>query len=393
MRSWAGGAAMLVCGWAAGALPEPACASDGALPPPGVIGSMRRLTRLQESIAQGNDGALSAQATVVGEIARQVAAAPGTAWSDVTARLSLVRYVLSGGDPRRLGELISQGVFAGSEATLARGTLSYAKGDRAGADGHLASVDLAALPAGLGAHVALIRSVLVSARDPTLAFALCGEARLRSPGTLVEEAALRVTIELAARVGDRARFEHAALAYARRFSRSVYRRAIEPHIAAFAAANDYAADPRTARWLDRLVAHLEAADRPRFLTLVAEHSLRGGKLATAHYAGEALARSAGADDALRARALAFQGAAGVLGKDGARAAALLDGALAGPLPKELADLVGAARALARDIAAPAVPNAGTLSRDDRQQRISSDGMVQARKRVTEADRLLEGQDR
>ena len=58
-------------------------------------------------------------------------------------------------------------------------------------------------------------------------------ARLEAPGTLIEEAAVRRGIEIAAKLGDAERFEFFAIRYASRFPRSMYAEAFRHRFSEF----------------------------------------------------------------------------------------------------------------------------------------------------------------
>src|SRR5690606_3957574 len=86
----------------------------------------------------------------------------------------------------------------------------------------LSTVDPAGQPQEVAAFLYLVKGSVVASIDGEAGIALLDRARLLGTGTLVEEAALRRTISLAANAGDRARFLSAAEQYARRFLRSPY---------------------------------------------------------------------------------------------------------------------------------------------------------------------------
>ncbi len=68
-----------------------------------------------------------------------------------------------------------------------------------------------ALPAALGAEIALVQSALVAQDDLKVAIALLDEVRLMMPGTLVEEAALRREIFIVGQDDDFDKFEALAV--------------------------------------------------------------------------------------------------------------------------------------------------------------------------------------
>lgn len=105
---------------------------------------------------------------------------------------------------------------------LALGVFNYGRGRFRDAKAALADVDPMGETPELGAFVALIKGSLDANEDPAAALKLLDDARLLAAGTLVEEAALRRSVALAATLGDRPRFLLAGSQYVRRFLRSPY---------------------------------------------------------------------------------------------------------------------------------------------------------------------------
>jgi chemotaxis protein MotC len=86
----------------------------------------------------------------------------------------------------------------------------------------LAQVDALALPHEAGAFLALVKGSVSAAEQPAEALKLFDQARLLGPGTLVEEAALRRSVDLAPATGDTDRFMLASTQYVTRYLRSPY---------------------------------------------------------------------------------------------------------------------------------------------------------------------------
>ncbi|TJX34998.1 MAG: chemotaxis protein MotC, partial [Mesorhizobium sp.] len=78
------------------------------------------------------------------------------------------------------------------------------------------------LPSDLGAFLALVKGSLLATDQPAAALMLLDEAKLLSPGTLVEEAALRRSVGIAVTQGDAARFALASTQYVERYLYSPY---------------------------------------------------------------------------------------------------------------------------------------------------------------------------
>lgn len=110
----------------------------------------------------------------------------------------------------------------GQRRKLALGVFNYGRGRFREAEAALGPVDPMRERAEVGAYVALIKGSLAANGDPAAALKALDTARLLGPGTLVEEAALRRSVALAATLGDRPRFLLASGQYVRRFLRSPY---------------------------------------------------------------------------------------------------------------------------------------------------------------------------
>src|SRR5262249_36436856 len=129
---------------------------------------------------------------------------------------------MSGGNPDTMGALLGKLHLEETDRSLGTGILGYLKGDVPTARVALQPVDPRALPPELGAFFALVKGSVIASEDPNAALTMFDDARLLSPGTLVEEAALRRTIALGSRALDANRFLSIGSQYIRRFLRSPY---------------------------------------------------------------------------------------------------------------------------------------------------------------------------
>ncbi len=100
--------------------------------------------------------------------------------------------------------------------------MSYALGDHARARAALGGVSPLDLPPAVGAPLGLVSGSLLMRDTPLRALQLFDETRLVAPGTLLEEAALRRTLDATAILGDAERFTRAARQYVTRFIHSPY---------------------------------------------------------------------------------------------------------------------------------------------------------------------------
>jgi chemotaxis protein MotC len=255
---------------------------------PNPIQTVRIFSALQERIVNGSSDALQSQAGLAREIGSRLLRFDPSIWKDPRNREAAIRFTLMGGDPRVIEELEAKRIFEGVEATLAEGAIAFAYGNRKVAEAQLGSVDPRLLSPGLGGYVALIMAVLVGASDPLRALGLCDEARLLSQGTAVEEAALRLSIELAILANQPSRFDSAVIHHLHRFPNSLYAQTIDARIARVLAARKL--NPSLeARPLAAIVDEGLSVERRRhLLEELTKAALRSGAAPTAAFAARRL---------------------------------------------------------------------------------------------------------
>jgi chemotaxis protein MotC len=314
--------------------------------------AVRTLSVLQERVAQGDETAFAMQREVVQEIADELKAFSPTVWRSQRNREALIKYALSGGDPEQLRVVLSQKFFEEAEMPLAEGALAYAEGQRTNALRHLEKVDVFALPPSLAGHVALVKALVLANTDLARVIRLADEARLLSPGTLVEETALRLAMEGAAARVDRAKFEALASRYFRRFPRSPYLSAVIRPVATAMVEHGYGEKPEGARWIQGVVHYLDPQKLVQFYAALAEIGLRGGKLATTVNAARMARKYARHGSPEHAWTQAYEGAALAVGLAPEEGLALLNAAETAGVPQSVGELIAGARAISHLIRSP-----------------------------------------
>jgi chemotaxis protein MotC len=317
--------------------------------------AVRTLGLLQERIAQGDETAFAMQRDVVQEISGELKSFPTAVWREQRNRRALIKYALSGGDPEQLRVVHAQKLFTEAERPLAEGALAYAEGQRSLALRHLERVDVFTLPPSLAGHVALVKALVLANSDLTRVIRLSDEARLLSPGTLVEETALRLAMEAAIAQSNRAKFEALASRYFRRFPRSPYLGAVIRPVAAAIVENGYGEEAEGARWVHSVVHYLDPQKLVQFYAALAEIGLREAKLATTINATR-MARKYARNGSLEyAWTQAYEGAALVIGLAPEDGLALLNAAEASGVPEAVGELIAGARAISHLIRSPPPP--------------------------------------
>ena len=200
------------------AYPVAASAEDGLQP----YQLVRSLQLVQDRIASGDHAALPMQAKLLEMADTRLRAADADDFSDPKNFRALLVYGMSGGNPVTVEAAVSRAKADPQDLAIAKGIVDYLNGRPAAAIEALKPVDPMTLPADLGAFLALVKGSLLATEEPAAALTLLDDARLLSPGTLVEEAALRRSVGIAAAQGDGARFALASTQYVEDYLYSPY---------------------------------------------------------------------------------------------------------------------------------------------------------------------------
>jgi chemotaxis protein MotC len=263
------------------------------LPPaPPLYREVRELQRLQDSMAVGVPGALPAQNALIAHIDQLYRAADASVWNDPQNARALVIFALSGGGPGVLRAVLGKSAVPNIDERLLRGSLAYLEGREPEALKQLGEVDMRSLPDSLAGQVALAQAALWVRRDPARAAVLLGRARLIAPGTLVEEAALRRAIFIAAQADDLGTFERMTATYLARFRHSVYAGNFRQRFAAALTRMSFIDKPDEFDRINDLLAPLEPAGRREVALLVAQAAVSQGKTTAAERAAELVLKGA-----------------------------------------------------------------------------------------------------
>jgi chemotaxis protein MotC len=306
---------------------------------------VRTLRAVQDRIAHGDSAAHEGQRELLAEIGAKLVRADAAAWKDPRNARAAVLYVLSGGDPSVLSRLSASGSLPGIDETLVKGVLGYSEGRSADAE-TLLSIDPRRLDPTIAGHVALVQSGLVMPKDASKALSFLDEARLRAPGTLVEEAGLRRQAFLLLAAGNRDGFEATSSRYFRRFGDSVYAPSFRMQFAMEVVGEKYAVDGVRLKRLEAILADVSPADRRELYLSIAAQGIVRGKVEAAGVAGGHASRLADDGTAARARAELYRGAALVVTDEYESGLAALTGVDRGRLDSADTELLEAALQLA-----------------------------------------------
>lgn len=270
---------------------------------------IRSLRAVQDEVAAGSADAHGRQRDLMRALGETMTALPIAVWDDVRNVRAAIFFVLSGGDPAVLRAVMTRPRTPYVERRALRGALAYGEGRALDALGLLQRLEARKLDPLLGGIVALIQGTLITKKEPKRAIQFFDEARLLSPGTLVEEAALRQQILLLAREGDLDRFDHLAEQYSRRFPRSLFARSFRRQFFAGVARQNFR---RGSEWISRTETELmkvPVSERIGLYLAIAEEATKGGNIDIARFAAGKARELAHADSRSLHRAKLFEGAA------------------------------------------------------------------------------------
>lgn len=250
----------------------------------------RSLQMLQDQVLQGSTGALGGQQRVLASMAGQLASLGAGPWTDPRQVRAAAIYLLSGGTPRAVRDLLGKNADIGPAKPLILALLAYAE-QRQDAQQQLLRFDAMTLDPSIAGHVALAQAI-VSADTPAKAMGYLATARLLAPGTLIEESALRREIRLLVTLGQHAQATDLATRYLWRFRASLYAHEVlelisERMLSGLSRASE------TQRNVGRFLDEASPPVRQDLLLSIARANVREGKLDIAAFASE---RAVGARD-------------------------------------------------------------------------------------------------
>jgi chemotaxis protein MotC len=183
---------------------------------------VRSLQLVQDRIASGDHAALPMQNKLLEMIDARLRDAGKEDFADKRNFRAMLVYAMSGGNPATIEAVLLRLNLEQTDAKLAEGVLDYLQGRQGEARATLSRIDPMTVAPELGAFLALVKASIITADNAAVASKLFDQARLLGPGTLVEEAALRRSLSLAATLGDAERFQRSSSQYVRRYLRSPY---------------------------------------------------------------------------------------------------------------------------------------------------------------------------
>lgn len=183
---------------------------------------VRSLQYVQDSVVQGDHSAMEMQRYLLGLIDERLRKADQEVFDNPRNVDAALIYAMSGGNPATLDLLALEDRFGHFDNEITTFLRAYLDGKAVGTQTPLDEILEIYRDSPLSPYIALVAANIRAGLNDDSALGLFDLARLGAPGTIIEEAALRRSLSIAAAAGDIDRSLHYAELYARRFARSPY---------------------------------------------------------------------------------------------------------------------------------------------------------------------------
>ena len=191
------------------------------LEPYKLVGCLRML---QDQVVAGKPEAVVMLNKLLGFVSADMGRASNDVWSNPENVYAAIIYLFNGGNPDAVRKVLADLKSDAVPPELVKGALAYASGQTIEVV-KLFSVPLSSdVPTELKASIVLVTASQMTAFDPATALIRLDQVRLDAPGTLFEEAAIRRSMPIAAKLGDADKIRLLSRNYLQRFPRSPYMR-------------------------------------------------------------------------------------------------------------------------------------------------------------------------
>lgn len=183
---------------------------------------IRSLQFVQDSVVQGDHSAMEMQRYLLGVIDERLRQADQSVFDNPRNVDAALVYAMSGGNPDTLDLLAAKDRFGNFDNEVTTVLRAYLDGTAVRTQTSLDDILEIYADTRIGAYLALIAANVKAGLNEEGALEMFDLARLNAPGTIIEEAALRRSLFVAASKGKIDKAIHYATLYARRFIDSPY---------------------------------------------------------------------------------------------------------------------------------------------------------------------------
>ncbi|MGV2121766.1 chemotaxis protein MotC [Agrobacterium vitis] len=214
------GSAPVPAAGATGPVGSAAASGDSDNLPPYLM--LRSLQFVQDSVVRGDHSAADMQRFLLTRIDKRLRTAAPSDFEDPRNVDAALIYTMSGGNPATLDYLVARDVDGHFDNRVSDMLRKYLSGKGVLVASSLGEMVPLYQNGRVGPYIALVAGNVTLVKDPAAALKFFDIARLVAPGTIVEEAALRRSFQIAMDTGQNGRAMAYANRYARRFLYSPY---------------------------------------------------------------------------------------------------------------------------------------------------------------------------
>ncbi|MBB4010215.1 chemotaxis protein MotC [Rhizobium taibaishanense] len=183
---------------------------------------LRSLQFVQDSVVRGDHSAADMQRFLLTRIDKRLRTALPADYEDPRNVDAALIYAMSGGNPATLEYLVARDINGHFDNRISDMLRKYLSGKGVLMANSIGDMVPLYKNGRIGPYIALVAGNVTVVKDPAAAMKFYDIARLLAPGTIVEEAALRRSVQIAMDTNQNARAMSYANRYARRFLHSPY---------------------------------------------------------------------------------------------------------------------------------------------------------------------------
>ncbi|WP_275788886.1 chemotaxis protein MotC [Pararhizobium gei] len=274
---------------------------------------VRSLQYIQDTIILGDHSAAEMQSFLLGEIDKKLRSAERLVFDDPRNVDAAFIYAMSGGNPETLSYLADRDIEGNFDSRIVDALSHYLTGKGELMVESLQKVIPEYRTARIGPYLYLVLGNGMAQQNPKQSLKYYDSARLMSPGSNIEEAALRRSVALATRADMPDKGFAYSLSYARRFLTSPYASQFADVFVELAVAN-YSAD--TEGKVQEILSFMDGPRQREVYLRIARRAAIGGMQELASLAAKrAQSLSDGADTRENALANLYSGLVGVPSSD------------------------------------------------------------------------------
>lgn len=318
---------------------------------------IRSLQFVQDSVVKGDHSAMDMQRFLLGAIDERLRKADQSVFDNPRNVDAALIYAMSGGNPATLDLLALQDRFGNFDNEITTVLRAYLDGRAAQTTTSLEDIVATYRNSDISPYLALVAANVKAGLNEEGALEMFDWARLGAPGTIIEEAALRRSLAIAARNGLLEKAIDYATIYARRFIDSPYAGQFADQLV------DLTIDHFDVVGAERLTSVLAFLDRPRqrevYLRIARKAAIAGQRELALLASGKAKSLSSGDDLAPAALAGLYSNLANISSNEVVEINEALAELENIPLSPRDAALRRAARLIANEIVREPDPNSLT----------------------------------